>query len=94
MISLKMDWSAGQTRGVTCADIDAKVLAGAVLEGVLLAQLVEHVGGVKAGVVAELARDDLQGARKRDHEQLLPPRDRARMVSQPPAHRVTLAHLS
>lgn len=71
--------------GRTCVDINAKVLAGAVLEGVLLAQLVEHVGGVEAGVVAELTRDDLQGARECDHEQLLPPRNRARMVSQPPA---------
>lgn len=72
-------------RAHTCVHVHAEVFAGAVLEGVLLAELVEDVGGVKAGVVAELARDYLQGARKRDHEQLLPPGYRARVVPQPPA---------
>lgn len=76
---------ADEANAGTCVDVNAKVLARAVLEGMLLAQLVEDVGGIEACVVAELARDDLQSARKRDHEQLLPARYRARMVPQPPA---------
>ncbi len=44
----------------TRVDVDAKVAPGAIFERMLLAQLVEHVGGVKARVVAELAWDDFQ----------------------------------
>ena len=51
----------------------------------LLAQLVQHVGGVEAGVVAQLARDDLQRLGKRVDEELGLARDRARGVAQLPA---------
>ena len=52
---------AGGDNGLASVHVHAKVLAGAVLERMLLAQLVQYVCCVKAGVVAELAGDDLQG---------------------------------
>ncbi len=69
----------------TCVDIHAKVAPGAVLQRVLLAQLVEHVGGVEAGVVAQLPRDDLQCLGERVDEELRLARDGARVVAQLPA---------
>lgn len=62
---------AGRTR----VDIHAEVAPRAVLQRVLLAQLIQHVSGVKAGVVAQLARDDLQRLGKRVDEQLRFARD-------------------
>ena len=69
----------------TIVDVHAEVAPGAVLVRVLLAQLVQHVGGVEAGVVAQLARDDLQRLGKRVDEELGLARDRARVVAQLPA---------
>ena len=47
-----------------------------------LPQLVEDVGGVKAGVVAELAWDDLEGFGHGSDQQLLLTGDGARVVPQ------------
>ena len=61
---------------ITIRGIQARTLR------VFLAQFVEDVGGVKAGVVAELARNDLEGLRHRADQQLLLARDGARVVAQ------------
>lgn len=50
--------------------------------GVLLTQLVEYVGGIEAGVLAQLTRYDLERARQRRHDHLLLARDRSRIVAQ------------
>lgn len=50
--------------------------------GVFGAQLVEDVGGVKAGVVAQLAGDDLQSFGVRSDEQLLLPRNGPGVIPQ------------
>mmetsp|Transcript_45072 Transcript_45072/g.75199 ORF Transcript_45072/g.75199 Transcript_45072/m.75199 type:complete len:221 (-) Transcript_45072:886-1548(-) len=52
----------------------------------LLAQLVEHVGGVEAGVVGELARDHLQGLGVSVHKELGLARDGARVIPQVSRH--------
>lgn len=50
--------------------------------GVFRTQLVEDVGGVEAGVVAQLAGDDLQGLGVRSDQQLLLPRDGPGVIPQ------------
>ena len=74
-----------QAAAHACVDVDAEMLPRAVLGCVLLAQHVQHIRGVKAGVVAELARDDLQRLGISNHELLPAARNRARMVAQDPA---------
>ena len=51
-------------------------------QSMLLTQLVEDVGGVKAGIVTQLVGDDLQGLGHGPNQQLLLARDGARVVSQ------------
>lgn len=65
----------------TSVDIDAKVLTRPVRHGVLLSQLVEDVGGIEPGIVAELAGDDLQGLGKSIDEELTLARDGAGMLA-------------
>jgi len=50
--------------------------------GVLLAQLVENVGGIETGVVAQLARNDLQALGDGSNQQLLLTGNGARIVPQ------------
>lgn len=46
-------------RVYTCVEIDAHVLARSISRSVCLSQLVQHIGGVKSSVVAQLAGDGL-----------------------------------
>jgi hypothetical protein len=63
----------------TCVDVNAVV--SALFTGrVFLAELVQHVGGIEACVVAQLPRDDLQRLRVRVDEQLRLAVDRARVI--------------
>ena len=71
---------------LTRVEIHAIVLAPPIALGVLLAQAVEHVGGVEARVVAQLAGDDLQRPREAVHEELRLARDGPGCVPQLPAH--------
>lgn len=70
--------------GLTSRDVDAEVLSGLVLERVLLAELVQDVGRVKARIVTELTWDDLECLRVRIDEQLRLARYRPGVVSQIP----------
>ena len=47
-----------------------------------LSQFVKDVGGVEAGVVAQLSRNDLESASHRSDQQLLLARNRSRVVAQ------------
>ena len=64
---------------VLVVDVDAVPEAAL---GVLLTQLVEYVGGVEAGVLAQLARYDLEGARQRRYDHLLLAGNGARVLAQ------------
>lgn len=50
--------------------------------GVLLPQLVENVGGIETGVLAELTRNYLHRLRERCDDQLLLAMDTARVLAQ------------
>lgn len=65
---------------ITCGNVDAEVRAAVVGQRVLVAQARQHVGGVEARVVTQLAGDDLQRARVRVDKHLRFARYRARML--------------
>ena len=45
---------------LTCIDIDAKVYAIPTLGCMLLPELIQHISGIKPGVITQLAGNDLQ----------------------------------
>ena len=63
-------------------DVDAKPLAVVAAVVVLLAQLVEQVGRIEAGVGRQLARNDLERLGKRRNHQLLLAGNRERVLAQ------------